>query len=270
MPRPLKILKGIVLEDMAATREKVSKLLGDSVATTEEALAQLSDCLRLLLEIDRATKADRSIVDLGARFWNDIRASNTLLHEGLILPATMMLRDAVETRVLAEYFHLHPEQAEAWQKARNRQERGHFDFKQIKGDVEDGQKWYDFWNGLSSYIHPTAKATITYRNQRPLFGHNLYLGGFYRPFDTVLIFEMQQDICINFLDSLAHWYKDYVLLDKQLLARIELLEETHRSQKSKLFARAESEQKDLDGDIKATRLSGDAVIKLFKTLDTLT
>ena len=93
MPRPLKILKGIVEEDPSVTRDKINELLGETVAIAEEALKQLSACLHLLLNKDRASEADQSIFDLGVRFWNDIRAANVLIYEGFILHALMVQRD---------------------------------------------------------------------------------------------------------------------------------------------------------------------------------
>ena len=129
MPRPLKILKGLIQEDPAAIRYKITNLLGETTAIAEEALNQLSTCLRVLLNKDRASKADQAIVDLGARFWNDSRTFNILIQEGLILHAMMMQRDAIETRVVAEYLHKYPQEAEAWQKAETLKERTEEDYE---------------------------------------------------------------------------------------------------------------------------------------------
>ena len=95
MPRPLKILKGIVEQDPSATRYRINELLGETVAIAEDALKQLTTCLRLLLSRDQASEADPCIFDLGVRFWNDIRAANMLISEGLVLHATMMQRIAM-------------------------------------------------------------------------------------------------------------------------------------------------------------------------------
>jgi hypothetical protein len=177
MTRPLKILKGIVEQDPSFTRSKVNELLGENVKIAEEALRQLAVCLRILLEKDRASAADQSIVDLGVRFWNDIRAANLLIYEGFILHAIMMERDAIETRVVAEYLHKYPEDAVAWQKAKTKKERHRFSINELKDKVEDGKDWKDMWDDLSSYIHPNRLALPAYSSGRPYFGHNLYLGG---------------------------------------------------------------------------------------------
>jgi hypothetical protein len=269
MPRPLKILKGIVEEDPSVTRSKVSKLLGETVGTAEEALRQLAICLRFLLEKDRASKADQSIVDLGVRFWNDIRAANLLIYEGFILHAMMMERDAIETRVVAEYLHEYPENAEAWQKANTYPERRRFSINEIKDKVEGGEGWKELWDHLSSYIHPNRGALPAYSSSRPYFGHNIYLGGFYEPVPIANEFLMQLAICINFLDDIVSWYKDDTLFPKELPTKLELLEKEYREQANKLKKRANSEGKKIESEIEKTRFSDEEIVKFLKFLDSL-
>ena len=223
MPRPLKILKGIVEQDTSVTRSKINELLGETVALAEEALRQLSTCLRLLLEKDRATKADQSIIDLGVRFWNDIRAANILIYEGLNLHAMMMERDAIETRVVAEYLHTYPQDAEAWRKAKTYKERRRFGISELKDKVKDGEKWKDIWDSWSSYIYPNHWALPAYSSSRPYFGHNVYLGGFYDPVPIATQFQMQLAVCINFLGGIMSWYKDDLPFPPELPRKIKLL-----------------------------------------------
>jgi len=269
MPRPLKILKGIVEEEPSLTRDKINTLLGKTATIAEEALKQLSTCLRLLLEKDRASKADQSIVDLGVRFCNDIRAANILIYEGLILHAMMMERDAIETRVVAEYLHTHPQDAEAWQKAKTYKERRRFGINELKDKVEDGKGWKDIWDDLSSFIHPNRWALPAYSSSRPYFGYNIYLGGFYDPVPIAIQFTIQLAVCINFLDDIMSWYKDDLPFPPELPRKIELLEETYHNQTNKLKKRADSEHQKMKGEIEKTRLSKEEIVKLFKFLDTL-
>jgi len=269
MPRPLKILKGIVEENPSVTRSKINELLGETVAIAEEALKQLSTCLQFLLNKDRASAADQGIVDLGVRFWNDIRAANVLINEGFILPAAMMQRDAIETRVIAEYLHNYPEDAKDWQKAETRKERHRFGINELKDRVEDGKGWKDVWDFLSSYIHPNRMATPSYARSRPFFGYNLYLGSFYDPEPVAILFLTQLGICINFLDSFMNWYKDDLPFPSELPRKIKELEETYHSQTNKLKERADSEHQKIDDEIRTTRLSKEEIIKLLKFLDTL-
>ncbi len=269
MPRPLKILKGIAEEDPSVTQSKINKLLGETVAISEEALKQLSVCLRCLLNKDRASKADQSIVDLGVRFWNDTLAANILIRQGLILNAMMMERDAIETRVVAEYLHKYPRDAEAWQKAKTYKERRRFGINALKDEVEEGEASKDIWDWLSSYIHPNDEARPAYSKSRPFFGHNLYLGGFYEPVPTATFFLMQLATCINFLDTIYNWYKDDLLFPEELPKKIEVLEEAYHKQKGKLKERADSEHQKMRGEIEKTRLSKEEIIKMFQFLDTL-
>lgn len=269
MPRPLKILKGIVEEDPTVTSDKISNLLGETTAISEGALTHLATCLSLLLEKDRASKADQSIVDLGVRFWNDTIAANILIRQGLILNAMMMERDAIETRVVAEYLHEYPRDAEAWQKAETYKERRRFGINELKDKVEDGEALKDIWDWLSSYIHPNDKARSAYSKSRPFFGHNLYLGGLYDPVPTATLFSTQLGTCINFLDTIYNWYKDDLPFNAELPRKIEVLEEAYHKQKGKLKERADSEHQKMKGEIEKTRLSKEEIVKLFKFLDTL-
>ncbi|MCJ7426136.1 MAG: hypothetical protein MUO17_03245 [Dehalococcoidales bacterium] len=269
MPRPLKILKGIIKEDPSVTSDKISNLLGETTAISDEALTHLATCLSFLLEKDRASKADQSIVDLGVRFWNDTIAANILIRQGLILNAMMMERDAIETRVVAEYLHEYPGDAEAWQKAESYKERRRFGINELKDKVEEGEALKDIWDWLSSYIHPNDKARPVYSKSRPFFGHNLYLGGFYEPMPTATFFLMQLAICINFLDTIYNWYKDDLLFPEGLPKKIEVLEEAYHKQKGKLEGRADSEHQKMKGKIEKTRLSKEEIVKMFQSLDTL-
>lgn len=269
MPRPLKILKGIKKEDPAATSDKISTLLGATTAISEEALTHISTCLSVLLEKNRASKADQSIVDLGVRFWNDILAANILIRQGLILNAIMMERDAIETRVVAEYLHKYPKDAEAWQKAKTYKERRRFGINELKDKVEEGEASKDIWDWLSSYIHPNDEARPAYSKSRPFFGHNLYLGGFYDPVPTAIFFLIQLSICINFLDTIYNWYKDALPFPNELPRKIEVLEKAYHKQNDKLKKRAYAEQKAIESEIQKTRLSKKEIVKMLKFLDTL-
>jgi len=269
MPRPLKILKGIIKEDPTVTSDKISNLLGETTAISDEALTHLATCLSFLLEKDRASKADQSIVDLGVRFWNDTIAANILIRQGLILNAMMMERDAIETRVVAEYLHEYPGDAEAWQKAETYKERRRFGINELKDKVEEGEALKDIWDGLSSFIHPNRQAVPAYSSSRPYFGHNIYLGGLYAPVPTATFFLVQLNICINFLDTVYNWYKDDLPFPPELPRKIELLEEKYHNQTDKLKERADSEHQKMRGEIEKTRLSKEEIVKFFKFLDAL-
>jgi len=269
VPRPLKILKGIVEQDPSVTRYRTSELLGETTATAEVILKHLSTCLRLLLNKDRASKAEQSIVDLGVRFWNDIRAANILIKEGFILSAMMMERDAIETRVVAEYLNTHPQEVEVWQKAETYKERRRFGINELKGKVADGESWKDLFDLISSYIHPNDKARPAYSKNRPFFGYNLYLGGFYDPAPIAISFITHLSLSVNFLKTIIDWYKNDLLFPIEMSKEVEILEETYRKQANALKERATKEQTAMDEKIQAMRLTPEEKRKLFQFLDTL-
>lgn len=269
MPRPLKILKGIIEQDQQETRYKIGTLLGETVATAERATRLLTVCLRTLLDIDRASIADQSIVNLVVRFCNDIKASRILLGEGFILNSMMMIRDAVEILVLAEYLHEYPNEAQAWQDATSFKERRRFGINEIKDKVKNGSDWKDIFDWLSSYIHPNDNAKAAYSRNRPIFGHNLYIGSFYDPGQTAILLSMQIAICVNFIDSFISWYENTLPAIANQRKELEKLEKEYRSQNQKLKEHGDLAQQKIDKEIEITRLSKDEIISLLQFLDSL-
>lgn len=270
MPRrPLWLLKGIIEQEPSVTCAKIDELLGETIAIADEALEQLSTCLHLLLQKDHASKADRALVDLGVRFWNDIRATNILIRKGFILSAMMMERDAVETRVVAEYLHENPQEAKAWQEAEDIKERLRFSINKLKDEVKGGNEWKELWDTLSSYIHPNNQALPTFSGSRPVFGHNLYLGGFYAPIPIASSFGMQLAICINFIECFMNWYKKDLLFPLEFPRRLEMLEESYDDEIKKLEKRTSVEQQKTDSAIEPTRLQEKEIKQLWAFLDML-
>ena len=269
MPRQLKILKGLIEEDPSTIRNKISILLGETVETARESLRQLSTCLHLLLNKDEASKADQAIIDLGVRFWNDIRAANTLIYEGLILNAMMMERDAIETICTAEYLHKNPQEADTWQAAKTLKERRHFELSKIKTKIDEGSEWKALYDDLSSYIHPNRISSPAYSRNRPYFGHNLYLGSFYDPAPIIGSFLTQLAICINFIQNFMSWYKDELPFPTEFNNKIDTLDKTYHDHIDILKKRADEEQRQIDDNIQATRFSKEEIIKMFQFLDTL-
>ena len=269
MPRQLKILKGIIEEDPTNIRNKISALLGETVETAKESLKQLSTCLHLLLNKDQASKVDQAIIDLGVRFWNDVRAANILIYDGLILNAMMMERDAIETRCTAVYLYKHPQEADAWQEAKTLKERRHFELSKLKTKIDDGSEWKELFDGLSSYIHPNRISSSVYSRNRPYFGHNLYLGSFYDPAPITGSFLTQLAICIDFIQNFMNWYKDDLPFPAEFTKKIDTLDKSYHDHIDTLKKRAVEQQKQIDGNIQATRFSKEEIIKMFKFLDTL-
>jgi len=269
MPRPLKVLTGIIAEDQQATCYKIGKLLGDAIASSEKTINLFTACLQDLLNIDRASKADRSIVNLGVRFCNDIKASNLLFGSGLLLNSMMMMRDAIEILVVAEYLHDYPNETQSWQNAETFEERRRFGINVIKDKVKGGSEWKDLFDWLSSFIHPNESAKPVYSRNRSIFGHNLYVGGFYDPGQTTALFLMEFAICLNFLDSLTSWYRSSLPTIVNRRKELKELEKVYRSHKRKLIRQGKLEQQKIEKEIEKTRLSKEEIISLFQFLDSL-
>ena len=268
MPRPLYILKSVVEQDSTITREKIKNLLGEIVVVSDKAHKFLAECIKLLTTKEY-TVVDAHIVDLGVRVWNDLNISSELTKNGIYLQAMMMERDAIETMAIIEYLHSFPEEAEAWWKAKTKKERLRFSINNIKDNIEDGQKYKDAWDLLSSYIHPNSQATPSYGADKPYYGHNLFLGGFYYPGSVSSDFCIQLGICIELLERMRAWYKNELEFPDELSKEMDSLEDEYRTQADYLKKRTELEKREVVDKVVATRLSKDKVIEWFKSLDNL-
>ena len=271
MPRPLYILTSVKQEDPSITRKKIDDLLGEIINVSDKAYKCLAKCIQLLteMEMERASAVDMHTVDLGVRVWNDLNISSELTKNGIYLQAMMMQRDAIETIAIIEYLHSFPEEAEAWWKAKTRKERLRFSINTIKDKIKDGQEMKDAWDSLSSYIHPNSEATSAYGADKPYFGHNLFLGGFYYPGTVRFDFLIQLDLCIELLEKMRDWYKNKLEFPNELSKEIDILRDEYDTQADYLKKRTKSEKKEVVDKVVATRLPKDEVIEWFKSLDNL-
>lgn len=268
MPRPIYIWESVVEQDSTITRERIMSLLGEIVVVSDKAHKCLAECIKLLTTKGH-TVVDAHIVSLGVRVWNDLNISSEMTKNGIYLQAMMMERDAIETIAIIEYLHSFPEEAEAWWKAKTRKERLRFSINTIKDNIKDGQKMKDAWDSLSSYIHPNSEATAAYAADKPYFGHNLFLGGFYYPGTVRDDFLIQLDLCIDLLERMRDWYKNELEFPDELLKEVDILRDEYHTQADYLKKRTESEKKEVVDKVVATRLSKDEVIEWFKSLDNL-
>ncbi len=269
MPRPLYIYKSVVEQNLSVTRSKINKLLGEIVEVSDKAQKCLAECIKLLTltTADMASSADVHIVDLGVRTWNDFKVTSELTKMGFYLQATMVLRDILETMALTEYLHSFPEEADAWWKAKTKKERLRFSLNTIKDKIEDGQDLKESWETLSSWIHPNSTAVAIYGADKPYYGHDLFLNGFYYPSSVSFLFTLQLDLCIVFLKRLKDWYGTELEFSNELLQEINSLEAEYHTQEDYLKKRTESEEKEVVDKVVATRLSKDEVIEWFKSLE---
>jgi len=246
MPRPIKILKDIIEQDPAATRRQIDKLLGDITAISQEALHSLSTCLDLLLNRKRLSSADHSIIDLGVRFFNDIRAADILIRQGLIIHAMLMQLDAIEIRVVTEYLYRNPEEIDAWRNAQTLKQRRRFSILALKNKVKDGNDWRDIWNDWRSFTLPNRWSLPAYSGNRSAFRRNRYLGSLYLPEPIATLFIMQLAICLDFLENITSWYREKLPRLAEISNRIEQLDEQLHLEINQLGQRATTEQHKLD------------------------
>ena len=269
MPRPLSIYKSVVEQDSSICCEKIENLLGETVEVSDKAHRYLAECIKLLTTKDMCSPMDMHTVDLAVRMWNDLKVSSELTKNGFYLQAMMMERDAIETMAIIEYLHSFPEVAEAWWKAKTRKERWHFSINTIKDKIKDGQKMKDAWDSLSSFIHPNSQATPVYGADKPYYGHNLFLGGFYYPVSVRSDFCIQLGLCINLLERMRDWYRNELGFSEAFLKEIDILRKEYNTQVDSLENRTESEKREVVDKVVSTRLSEDKIIEWFNSLDNL-
>ncbi len=263
MAIPLDALKSVALEEPATVRQRVATLLGRMSQISDQAHGCLAECLWLLTK-KTPSAVDEQTVNLGVRFWNDLHAASRLTRSGIYLQATMMHRDALETMATIEYLHSVPEDAEAWWKAKTKKDRLRFSLNSIKGKIKDGDRVKDAWDSLSSLIYPNAKSTPAYAADKPYFGHNLFLGGFYYPRSASTDFCIQVGLCIDLLEKLRDWYP-HETLPPSILKRMGSLRNEYDTEAALLDERTKSEVVEVVDKVVATRLSGDKALAWLRS-----
>lgn len=269
MPRPLYLFKTITEQDQAQTCEMINSLCGQVVNLSDKALKCLSLCLKHLTNIDMPGSVVVHTVDLGVRTWNDLNVSKYLISMGFYLQAIMVLRDVVETIVVIEYLHTYPQKSDMWWKATTLKERRSFGINSIYAHIEQGHQWKSIWEDLSSHIHPNSQSVPIYAADKPFFGHNLFLGGFYYPKRVEYCLRLQLQLCITFTNRITQWYKEILKSDSELISDVDSLEDEYENQVEILKSVTEAENKEVVDKIVSTRLSKEAVIEWFIALDNL-
>ncbi len=267
MPRPIYIYKSVVEQEPEKTHEKIKKLLGEFVIVSDKARECFTECIKILTTKYSINDVDAHIIDLAVRAWNDFKVTSELVKMGFYLQAIMVLRDTIEIMAIIEYLHSFPEKANAWWKAKTTKERRLFSINNIKDAIEDGEEWAESWSILSSYIHPNGSATPYYAADKPYYGHNLFLNGFYYPSSVEFVFTLQLDLCIEFLKRMKDWYSTELRFPKKLSEAIISLEDEYRLQTAHFNKRTEIENKEVVDKVLATRLPEEKVIEWFKSLD---
>lgn len=267
MPRPLYLFKTVTEQDPSQTCEKIKSLCGETVNLSDKARKCLALSLKQLTNMDRPSNVVVHTVDLGVRIWNDLNVTSHLTSMGFYLQAIMVLRDVIETMAIIEYLNTFPNKAEMWWKAKTRKERLLFSINSIKDDIKDGHEWKKLWDDLSAKIHPNSDAVPIYGADKPYYGHNLFLGGFYYPTSVECYFRLQLYLCIVFTEKIKDWYKEILITNPELIKEIDSLEDEYNTQVEILERRTEAEKKEAVDKIVSTRLSREEVIEWFKSLD---
>ena len=267
MPKPLYLLKTVTEQDPVQTCEMIKTLCGETVNLSDKALKCLSLSLKQLTNIDNASPAVFHAVDLGVRIWNDFKVTGHLISMGFYLQTIMVLRDVIETIAVVEYLHTFPDKADMWWKAKTRKERLAFSINSIAADIENGHELKSIWDALSQQIHPNSQAVPIYGADKPYYGHNLFLGGFYYPKRVEYYLELQLLLCITFTQKIKEWYKEILKTNSELIKEIDSLEDEYRTQVQILERLTEAETKEVVDKIVSTRLSKEEVIEWFKSLD---
>ena len=270
MAKPLYLLKTVTEQDAKQTCLKINSLCGEAVNLSDKAHKCLALSLKKLTNMENMDSPGDVVVhtvDLGVRIWNDLKVASYLTNKGFYLQTIMLLRDVIETMAVTEYLNTFPDKAYMWWKAKTRKERLLYSINSIKDDIKDGQEWKNIWDSLSAQIHPNSEAVPIYGADKPYYGHNLFLGGFYYPTSVELCFGLQLWLCIRFTERLKDWYREILEATSELISEIDSLEDEYDTQCEMLKRRTEVERKEVVDKILATRLSQDEVIEWFKSLD---
>ncbi|UCG54388.1 MAG: hypothetical protein JSV32_07325 [Dehalococcoidia bacterium] len=267
MPRPMYIYKNVVEQKPAQNNKNIRNLLGEILDVSDKASKCLAKCIKILTTKHSSQDVDIHIVDLLVRAWNDFKVTCNLVKMGFYLQAIMVLRDTIEIMAIVEYLHKFPEKANDWWKAKTTKERRYFSINNIKDSIENGEDIASAWNNLSSYIHPNGCATPWYGADKPYYGHNLFLNGFYYPSSAEFVFTLQLHLCIDFLNRLNEWYSMELRFPKKLTEEIISLKDEYNLQVKNLEKRMKVENKEVVDKVLATRLTDEEVIKWFQSFE---
>ncbi len=238
----------IVTESLKTVETQVTALLGEGKAAQEHLLSLLCQELEALNEIDGKTPIDEALKQatllLGSRFHSDAQSGLSLLCSGHILQASIMQRDMTEVVVLIQYLQLHPKEADAFMKSKSLSQRKRFSLPKVWKTIPNGQSYRDQFDITSASAHPSSVGLgMALRPERKA-NTKLFIGPFYQPFPTVMVFQTIIVSILEIVVLLHKWYKDSAawplnpnelkILRKAILAHLIHLRSEAEKQDSKL------------------------------------
>lgn len=238
----------IVIESPETVETQITALLGEGKAVQEHLLSLLCKELEALNKIDGKTPIDealkRATLLLGSRFHSDAQSGLSLLCSGHILQASIMQRDMMEVVVLIQYLQLHPKEADAFMKAKSLRQRKRFSLSKVWKTIPNGQSYKDQFDIASASAHPSSVGLGSALRLERKADTKLFIGPFYQPFPTVMVFQAIIASTLETVVLLHKWYKSSAawplnpnelnILKKAILAHLTHLRSEAEKQDSKL------------------------------------
>ena len=157
-----------------------------------------------------------------------------------------MQRDMIEIVVLLQYLQLHPKEGHAFMKAKSLKQRKRFSLPRLwkTETISNGQSYKDQFGITSAYVHPSSVGLgMALRPERKA-DTKLFIGPFYQPFLTVMVFQAIIASTLETVVLLHKWYKsstawplnsnELKILKKAILAHLTHLRAEAEKQDSKL------------------------------------
>ena len=238
----------IVTESPKTVETRITALLGEGKAVQEHLLSLLCKELEALSEIDGKTPIDEALNQasllLGSRFHSDAQSGLSLVCTGHILQAFIMQRDMIEIVVLFQYLQLHPKEADAFMKAKSLKQRKRFSLPKVWKTIPNGQSYKDQFDLASASTHPSSVGLGLALRPGRKADTKLFIGPFYQPFLTVIVFQAIIACTLETVVLLHKWYKssavwplnpdELKLLRKAIIEHLTRLRSEAEKQDSKL------------------------------------
>jgi hypothetical protein len=238
----------IVTESLKTVETQITALLGEGKAVQEHLLSLLCKELEAMNRIDGKTPINEALKQatmlLASRFHSDAQSGLRLLCSGHILQASVMERDMVEVVVLIQYLQLHPKEADAFMQTKSLRQRKRFSLPKVWKTIPNGQSYKDQFDIASASAHPSSVGLGLALRPNQKADTKLFIGPFYQPFPTVMVFQAIMASTLETVVLLHKWYRSSAawplnsselrILKKAILAHLTRLRSEAEKQDSEL------------------------------------
>ncbi|MCH8853459.1 MAG: hypothetical protein IID41_12540 [Planctomycetes bacterium] len=204
--RPLYWVKGIGRQDVGTVESSLTDLFqeGPSVLAATEDIG--FECVKRLTARNSVVRDDEAVVVLTGMFLDAASTSRILIQQGRTKACCSQIRIMIESHLLAEYLRGHAERADEWGRAGSSKERRAFSFDSIYQQLPDSGFWKKWWDELNEVVHSNRGAAPTQYRIRPIFGIDMYIGGYFDPIPQSRLFLETLALCLSHIEKLRKWY----------------------------------------------------------------